>query len=84
MEKPKKPIKPKYEDYKTPTIPNGKNSKGDPLYQKLDYIEALKKYYKECEKYDLDMGIYEQLKLIKIIKYSKEKLILKKYKIIKL
>ena len=35
------------------------------------------------EKYENDMEVYEQIKLIRLIKNATEKYILKKYKIIK-
>ncbi len=83
MEKPKKPIEPKVEDYPTPKEPNAKNVFGEPLYLKLDYVIDYKQYEKDLEKYKADIEKYEQLKFIKIIKNATETYCLKSFKIIK-
>lgn len=83
MEKPIPPIEPKLKDYPKPTIPNGKNHLGEPLYQKLDWVRDYNKYKKDFEKYEQQLEIYEQTKLIRFIKNADEKFILRKYKITK-
>jgi len=83
LEKPIPPIEPKLKDYPKPTIPNGKNHLGEPLYQKLDWVRDYNKYKKDFEKYEEQLEVYEQLKLIRFIKNADEKLILRKYKITK-
>lgn len=47
--------------------------------EKLPFIIAYRKYLKEIAKYDLAIIKYNQLKFIKDIKRSTEKLCLKKY-----
>lgn len=84
MEKPKKPIEPKWKDYPNPKEPNGKNHLGQPLFQKLDWINDMEKYQKDMKKYESDMELYEQIKLIRLVKNSTEKYCLSKLKIIKI
>jgi len=83
MEKPKKPIEPKWEDYPTPKEPNAKNHLGQPLYQKLDWVRDIEKYQKDMKQYEKDMEVYTQLKFIRLIKNSSEKYVLKTFTIIK-
>ena len=83
VNKPNKPTEPLWEDFKTPILPNGTNYLGDPLFQKLDWIEAKKKYDKELKKYEADLENYEQTKLIRLIRNSTEKYCLKAFKIMK-
>lgn len=45
------------------------------------YVKDYRKYQKDKAKYDVDIELYEQRKLIRFIKNADEKLILKKYKI---
>ncbi len=86
MEKPKKPTKPNPSDmvkYPDPKTKEGKNYLGNPIYlPNMDYIRDYKKYQKDVIKYETDIELYEQKKLIKLVKNANEKLILKKYKII--
>ena len=84
MEKPKKPIEPLFTDYPTPILPNGTNEFGDPLFTKLDWVEAKIKYDKDLKKYKSDLETYEQLKLIKLIKNSTEKYCLKSLRIVRI
>ena len=51
--------------------------------ENIPYIKDCKQYKKDKAQYDIDIEVYEQLKLIKIVKNNSEKNILKKYKIIK-
>jgi len=83
MEKPKKPIEPNIKDFPIPKEPNGVNYKGDPLYLRLDYFEAHDKWKKQHEKYKKDLELYEQIKLIRLMKNATEKYILKNYTITK-
>lgn len=85
MEKPKRPTEPNIKD-KT-KYPLNEKSMRDMTHDEVEaipYIRDCKKYQKDKEKYDIDIEIYNQLKYIKIIKNSKEKKILEKFKIIKL
>lgn len=84
MEKPKKPIEPNIRDYPIPTEPNGKNHLGTPLHTKLDWIRDYKKWKKDLEQYNSDMEIYEQIKLIKLVKNASEKYCLKSLRITKI
>ncbi len=83
LTKPKKPIEPNWKDFPTPKEPNGKNYLGQPIYQKTEYFEAYKKWQKDMVKYEQDLELYEQTKLIRLIKNADIKYILKKYKIVK-
>lgn len=83
MEKPKRPIEPNIKNYPLPKEPNGKNYLREPIFQRLDYIKDYEKFQKEMNKYNSEMEIYEQLKLIKLIKNSTEKYCLKNFKITK-
>jgi len=83
LTRPEKPIKPNIRDYPLPKEPNGKNFLNEPIYQRLDYVEAYKKFQKEMDKWVDDMEIYEQLKFIRLIKNAKEDYCLKKLKITK-
>ena len=83
MLKPVKPIKPEWEDFPTPTISNGTNYIGDKLFIKMDFIDALEKYNADFEKFEQDFEIYNQIKLIKLVKNSTEKYCLKNIKIFK-
>ncbi len=83
VNKPKKPIEPLWKDFQTPILPNGTNHLGEPLFQKLDWVEAKKKYDKELKKYEADLETYEQTKLIRLIKNSTEKYCIKAFKITK-
>jgi len=83
MAKPKKPIEPSIKDYPSPKEPTGKNFLGQPIYERLDYVEAYKKFQKEMDKWVSDMEVYEQIKFIRLIKNAKEEYCLKKFKITK-
>ncbi len=86
MEKPKKPIQPNPSDkvkYPDPKTKEGKNYLGNPIYlSNMDYVRDCKKYQQDILKYEIELDLYEQKKLIRLIKNANEKLILKKYKII--
>ena len=84
MLKPTKPIEPKWIDFPTPTIANGRNYLGDPLFTKFDFVKALEKYNKDIQKYEQDLETYNQIKLIKLVQNSTEKYCLKNIKILKL
>ncbi len=84
MEKPKKPIEPKWEKYDTPVEPTGKNHLGNNVFEKLDFINDYKKYQKSLEKYEKDLEMWNQLKMIKLIRNAKDEYILRKFKIIEL
>ncbi len=85
MEKPKKPIEPNIND-KGRYPKRDKTMKGMTMEEidNIPYIRDYKQYQKDKAKYDIEIELYNQLKYIKIIKIAKEKLILKKYKIIEL
>lgn len=83
MEKPKKPIEPKIENYPIPTEPTGKNYLGNPIYERLDWIRDYKKYQQDLIVYQSEMDIYQQLKLIRLVKNSSEKYCLKNLKIVR-
>lgn len=51
LEKPVCPIEPKWQDYPCPSLPNGVNHLGEPIYQKLDWIRDIGLYQKAMEKY---------------------------------
>lgn len=70
--KPNKPIEPNPKDYiaEGERISNG------------NFVIAYNKYTKALEKYKEELFVYEQLKMIRLIKVADEKLILKKFKII--
>lgn len=85
MEKPKKPVEPNIFD--KGRYPNREKSMQDMTPEEIEnipFIKDSKKYKKDKAKYDVDIELYTQLKFIKIIKVAKEKLILKKFKIIEL
>lgn len=81
MQKPKKPIEPKWENFPEPKEPNGVNCFNQPIYTKLDWIKAMKNYKRDLEIYYLDLEKYEQIKLIRLVKNSTEKYCLAKLKI---
>lgn len=83
MEKPKKPVEPILKNYPTPKEPNGKNHLGQPLFQKLDWIKDMVKYQEDLERHKADMELYEQIKLIRLVKNSTEKYCLNNLKITK-
>lgn len=83
MTKPKKPTEPVLMNYPIPEKPTGVNYAGEPIYQNLDFIRDYKKYLKDIDNYNSEIEIYEQVKLIKLIKNSTEKYCLKKLKITK-
>lgn len=87
MEKPKIPIQPDPSDmvkYPDPPTKEGRNYLGDAIYlPNENFIRDYKKYQKDKDNYAKDLELWEQLKFIKLIKVAKEKLILKKFKIIK-
>ncbi len=80
MEKPIKPIYPDVTDKKKYPKEEGKQFSDE----KTPYIIDCRKFQKDMAKYEKDIELYEQLKLIKFVKVASEKLILKKYKIIKI
>lgn len=77
--KPKKPIEPNIKDYPS----RGKSMAGmtKEEVEAIPFIKDSKQYQKDKAKYDIDIELYEQRKLIRFIKNADEKLILKKYKI---
>jgi len=84
MEKPNKPTEPIWADYPTPAKSNGVNHLGHPLYQKLDWIADMEIYRKEYIQYEIDLEQWQQLKLIRILKKTSDRTILRKYKITKI
>ena len=76
MEKPKKPQEPNIRDFSS-------ELKGPPTAEETPFILAYRKYQKDLVQYEIDIERYEQLKLIRFVKNADEKLILRKYKIIK-
>jgi hypothetical protein len=72
MEKPVKPIEPQFKDF-----PQEKN-----VTDKSPFIVAYKNWLKEKEKYEKEIELYHQTKMIKDIQRSTLKLALKKYKVI--
>lgn len=85
MEKPIIPIEPNVQDkVKYPTKIDCVNYLNQPIAgANPDYVRDYYKWQKDLVKYKKDMETYEQLKWIKIIKVSKEKKILEKFKITK-
>lgn len=81
--KPIRPIEPLIENYSRPLLPNGTNYLGQPLFQKLDWIEDYKKWKKNMVIYEKQLEEYEQLKLLRLINNSTQKYFLKTFKIIK-
>jgi hypothetical protein len=73
-----KPVKPIYPDYKK--FPREQIGKKDDI-EKSPYLLALEKYYKEMPQYELNIALWEQIKLMKDIQRSNLKLCLKKYKV---
>jgi len=71
--KPRKPIEPNVKDYPRAT----------PVNEKSPFVIAYRAYQKEMEQYVIALEIYEQTKLIRLIKNAKIDFILRKYKIIK-
>ena len=86
MEKPKKPIYPNHSDkikYPQPKTKEGRNYLGQPIYlPNADWIRDVRQYEKAVKQYEIDLELYEQNKLIRLVKNASEKLILKKYRII--
>lgn len=83
LEKPKKPIEPKPNDKK---YPKDRKSMRDMTKEEVDnipFIKDYKKWQKDIVQYEKDLELYEQTKLIRLIKNADIKFILKKYKIIK-
>jgi len=78
MVKPIKPIEPHYKSFTREQI----GTKDD--IEKSPYLLALEKYYKELYQYELNIALWEQVKLIKDIQRSNLKLCLKKYKVEKI
>lgn len=79
LAKPKKPVEPNIKSY-----PRSSRTMADMTQEEIEnipYIKDYKKYQKDKAKYDIDIELYEQRKLIRFIKNADEKLILKKYKI---
>ena len=81
MEKPQKPIEPNIKDYPIPKEPTGINHLGIPIYQRLDYVRDYEQWRKDLDKFNTDMEVYEQIKLIRLIKNATEKYCLKTFKI---
>lgn len=81
MEKPKKPEEPNIHHYEQSKAPTGKNINGEPIYGKPQYILDYKRYREDLKRYEIDLDLYNQTKLIKLIKNADPKYILKKYKI---
>jgi hypothetical protein len=82
MKRPPLPVEPKFENYKHFARHMGdKNIHGDPITSNPEYVEALRKYYKEKEQYDEDIKLWNQLKLIKKIKHASLATCITKYKI---
>lgn len=85
-EKPKMPQEPQCSDkVKYPNTHKIKNFLGHPIWAANEnYIQDYRKYQKDMERYKLDLEIYEQTKLIKLVKNADIKLILRKYRITKI
>ncbi len=67
-----------------PIMPNSRDyPRNIPIILHNPFAIDYAKYQKKLIKYNADLEIYEQTKLIKFIKNADTKLILKKYKIIK-
>ncbi len=84
MPKPKKPVEPNIRD--KGRYPDREKSMRDMTMEEVEnipFIKDSKQYKKDKAKYDKDMELYTQLKFIKLIKAGSVKLILKKYRIIK-
>jgi hypothetical protein len=88
MERPIKPEEPNLLDkkkYPDSECPIGKNYLGDPIQlPNPTWLNDMEKYRKNLEKYNKDIKIWEQIKLIQKIKGSCLKTCLEKYKIEKI
>lgn len=68
-------------DFPNPKIPNAFNYLNQPICVNYDYPVAYHKYQDALKKYEADLELYEQIKLIKLVKNSTEKYCLTKLKI---
>jgi len=84
MEKPKKPTEPNIKDKTKYPVHGSMRGMTHQQVEDLPYIRDYKQYQKDKIQYDKDIEIYTQLKYIKLIKVAKERLILEKFKIIKI
>ena len=85
MEKPKKPIQPKPNDKKY--INDRGVSMRNMTMEEAEarpFIKDYRQYEIDLAKYEKDIELYEQIKLIRLIKNATEKYILNNYKIVKI
>lgn len=73
-DKPIKPIEPRVQDY----------PKESPVTKDNEYVKAYHKYIKELAKYEIEMDIWNQTKLIQLVKNASVKYLLKNYRITKI
>ena len=81
MIKPIKPIEPKPNDAKYPKDRKSMREMTPEEVENIPFIKDHKKYRADLEKYNTDIEIYEQIKLIKLIKNSTEKYCLNNLKV---
>ena len=86
-----RPVKPEYPQcsdkvkYPTPPTKEGKNCYGEAIYlPNADYLRDCEQYRKDIVKYERDLYVFEQVKMIKLLKNADINYILKKYKITKI
>lgn len=83
--KPVRPEEPKYENYRQFSRYMGDvNYKGDPVKTNPEFHQAYDEWRAAKEKYEEDIVIWEQYKMIKLIKNADPQLILRKYRIEKI
>lgn len=71
MTKPVKPVSPKWENYKHFDRHMGEvNADNVPITSNPEFIAALKKFHVKEDQYKKDIVLWNQLKLIKKIKYA--------------
>ena len=82
MEKPKKPIEPNINDKgRYPDTHRSMRNMTPEEIENIPYIKAYKQYALDKAQYDKDIQVYEQIKLIRLVKNASEKYCLKKLKI---
>jgi hypothetical protein len=80
MEKPKEP---NIKDFQIPSESNGQNYLGEPLFQRVGFIDAMFNYNQNLRKYNEEIEILNQKKLIRLVKNATEKYCLNNLKITK-